>query len=124
MPGFGGRKNRASEIVDPAFQGRTGGAACRVTGERIHLDGQHADILGHSAEGITGGDMGHDPTQGADCDFKLLERRRILPGDDQVDFLRQHFDRFIEPDQAFGGGQAVQRVPNFRQPALNRGNDA
>ena len=65
--------------------------------------------------------MGHDPAQGADSGFKLPERRRVLPGYDQVNLLRQRLDRFIEPDQAFGGRQALQLAANVRKPALDCG---
>ncbi len=54
--------------------------------------------------------MGDDAAQRADGGLELLQRRRIVLGDDHVDLLRQRLHRFIEADQVFRGRKVAQRL--------------
>ena len=65
--------------------------------------------------------MRNDAAQAADRRLELLQRRRVLLGDDQVDLLRQRIHRLVEADQALGGGEPAQRLAHLRKSALKPG---
>ena len=68
--------------------------------------------------------MGDDAAQGADGGLELLQRRRIVLGDDHVDLLRQRPHRLVETDQAFRGPEVLQRFAHVAQAAFEAGNGA
>ena len=65
--------------------------------------------------------MGDDAAQRRDRGFELLQRRRIVLADDQVDLLRQRAHGVLESDQAFGRRQPLERIAHFAKTALESG---
>ena len=65
--------------------------------------------------------MGDNAAQCTDGRLQLLQRRRILFGDDQVDLLRQRLHGIVETDQLLGRRQIAQGVADFLQAALDSG---
>ena len=108
---------RIGERIEATFQHRNGMAACRTTGETVHLGGQRSHVVRHLRQRVVGGDMRDDAAQRADCSFELLQSGRVFLGDNQIDLLRKRSHRIVESDQVLGGRQAPQCVAHFREPA-------
>ncbi len=121
VAGLGRSAERLRERLDTVFQHRHRVPADRAIGEFVDLGAERTNILGYSVQRVVGGDMGHDPAECADRRLQLLERRRVFPGDDHVDLLRQRPHGVVEPGQALGGRQAVQRVADLGEPAFDAG---
>ena len=96
----------------------------RGVGEDVNLAGKRAHLFGNARQRIVRRDVRNDAAQAPDRSFELLQRRGIVLGDDQVDFLRQRLHRFLEANQIFRRRQHTQRVADFRQSALETGERA
>ena len=106
---FGRSGQRIGQRFDAVLERGEMLSARRGAGESIHFGGERAHVFGDLGQGLVGRDMGDDAAQGADGGLELLQRRRIVLGDDHVDLLRQCPHRLVETDQAFRGLEVLQR---------------
>ena len=68
--------------------------------------------------------MARHVAQRGDGVLELLQRRRVLLRDDQIDLVRQRGHRVVEADQVFRRRQPAQRVAHFGEPVLDAGKRA
>ncbi len=59
------------------------------------------------------------PAQRDDGALELRQRRRVLLGDDEIDFMREVRHRVSEADQVFRRHQSAQRVAHFGKAMLD-----
>ena len=101
--------------IDAVFQRRQRIAACRHVGDVVDPGREPADIFGDFRQRVVRGHMVEDAAQCADRLFKLLQRRRVVIGGDDIDLARQRRYRILDADQAFRRGEAAQRLAHFGQ---------
>ena len=108
----GKRVDADCEIIELDIGAWPNCEAIDLFGERLHLRRQ-------PAHRIVGCDVCRHFAQRIERALKLLHRRRVPLGDDQIDLLRERRDGFVVTDQIFSRHKVAQGIAHLGQSVFD-----